>query len=848
MKVLRIILLALLVIVVVIAIGGFVIYNDTTRGPLPQHNGTISVSGLTAPVEILRDPYGVPHIYAANLSDLYFAQGYTQAQDRWWQMEFWRHIGRGAIQELTGKNDALMGTDVFIRTAGWYRAAQRDIENLQQIDPETISHLQSFTDGINAYITSRPADDLALEYRLLGITGVNITIEPWTIVDSAAWGKVMSWNLTGSYGRELIRASLFENLGEDMANDYTPPYPYGEMPTIVFPEDLPISEESLAQANALIEAARTAPPSLRVAGGLHAASTISDYGVGSNNWVATDSMTESGMPLMANDPHLGIQMPSIWYEVGLHCQPVSETCPLDVVGFTFSASPGVVIGHNARIAWAVTNVGADVQDLYRITVNPDNPLQYMYNGEWTDMTVYDETIQFGDGEPPITIQVRETVWGPIINDNDIDPDTGELLGFNNEDPLALRWVGHDASTLIKSIGMINRASNWEEFREALTYWTIPSQNFVYADVDGNIGYQTPGAIPYRAPNHDGLSPVDGSSDEFAWRGYIPFDNLPRVFNPERDYIATANQAVVPLEYYDQLADIIGEDANYLLSYDWSYGYRGARIVELMEALAPHTPETYAQIHGDNKSLAAQAIIPFLNDISFDDATVTEARDWLAAWNFQQDMDSAEAVLWNVFLYKLIDAVFADQLPEDISASDHQAFSVSVMMSEPDNVWWDDITTTDTIETRDDILRRVFEQSWADATAAYGTDRTAWRWGAVHTATFVSNPLGLSGISLIEDMVNRGPFETAGGSEIVNATGSGSDFTVDALPSMRMIVDVGNFENSRTIHTTGQSGHPFSDHYSDMTDMWRNIEYKPMLWTRQQVEAAAESTLTLTPGS
>jgi penicillin amidase len=314
MKVLRIILFVVLAIILVVVVGGFVIYWDTTRGPLPQHSGTLSAPGLRAEVEILRDAWGVPHIYASSTYDLFFAQGFTQAQDRWWQMEFNRHIGHGRIQELTGRNDAIMGSDIFIRTVGWRAAAERDFAAMSD---EGRAVMQAFADGVNAYITSRPADKLALEYRLLRLTGVDIPIEPWTPIDTVVWAKVMAWNLTDSYGNELVREALLAELGEEMTIAYAPPWPYGERFTIVQPDDLPLTAASLGEqaVSRLTESAGGISPVM--AGGIIAGQSVtfgSDHriGIGSNNWVATGSMTESGQPLLANDPHLDIQMPSIW--------------------------------------------------------------------------------------------------------------------------------------------------------------------------------------------------------------------------------------------------------------------------------------------------------------------------------------------------------------------------------------------------------------------------------------------------------------------------------------------------------------------------------------------------------
>ena len=854
MKILKIVLIAGLVLLLAVVLGGFLVYNDTTEGPLPQTSGSISVAGLDAPVEVLRDANGVPHIYASTPHDLFFAQGYTQAQDRWWQMEFNRHTGQGAIGELTGLNESAFGNDLFIRTAGWYRNAEKD---LAAVDPETLVVLEAFAEGVNAYIMGRAPEDLAMEYRLLGVTGVDIPIEPWTPLDTLVWGKVMAWNLTGTMWNELERESIIEAAGPEMLADYTPPYPYDDpsKPTILDEADLPLTDTSLS---ARAPATTAAPVLPRMAGGVTGTlvyvgtSTAEDPGIGSNNWVATGTMTESGQAMLANDPHLGIQMPAIWYEVGLHCLPVTEACPYDVAGMALPSAPGVISGHNNRIAWGVTNVGADVQDLYRITVNPDNPLQYQWNGEWRDMAVHEETINFGDGEPSVTIQVRETHLGPIINDNDLGED-GQPTGFNNTDPVALRWTGNEPSTLLLAAHKLNLAQNWDDFREALRYWDVPAQNFVYADVDGNIGYQTPGNIPIRAAGHDGTTPADGSTDAAEWQGFIPFDLLPRIYNPERDFISTANQAVTPLAYYDQLAAELGEDANYLFSTDWSYGYRGARINDLIRQLAPLNADSFATIHGDTLDINAQELMPSLLAVTFDEAALTDARDWLGTWDFHNDRDSAQAALWAYYAAHLLDNVFTDQLPEDSTVSAHNLFALTLLVDEPENAWWDDVTTPDVTETRDDMLKASFAEAVTSTVEQLGEDRSKWEWGALHTAHFVSNPLGVSGISVIEDLVNRGPQAVSGGNEIVNANGYSTMraletgvFRVGGHPSMRTILDASNWDSSRSIIPTGQSGHPFSPHYDDQIEQWANIEYHPMPFSRAAVEGAAVDRLVLNP--
>ncbi len=850
MRIVRRILLFLLVLIVILVVAGAVFAWDLTRGPLPQTSGELRVSGLADRVEIIRDADGVPHIYASSLHDLFFAQGFTQAQDRWWQMEFFRHTGKGRIQELTGQSDALMGTDIFLRGIGWERAARRELESLS---PEMRAVMEAFSDGVNAYIGGRAPGDLAFEYGVLGLTGVRFEIEPWTPVDTLVFAKIMQWDLGGNWDTEQYRETFIETLGQELLDSWFRPWPFGDKPTIVREEDLPITEASLgARLPALLTRQTARRESIRVADMLGRRFIFGeDSGLGSNNWVVSGSRTASGRPLLANDPHLGIRMPSIWYEIGLHCQPVSERCPVNVRGFTFSPSPSVIIGHNERIAWGVTNVGPDVQDLYRLEINPENELQYRWNGEWRDMTVVEETIRFGDGAPPVTIRVRETHLGPIINDNDIDQESGAVLGFNNESPMAMRWTALEGSTLFESVYQINQASNWQEFRDALRLWDAPSQNFVYADIDGNIGYQMPGRIPIRAEGESGLVPSTCAEDACTWLGFIAFDDLPRIFNPERGYIVTANQAVVPLEFYTQLAERSGVDGNYAFGQEWDIGYRGQRITELIEASSQHTVASMAAIHGDSKLIMAEDLAPTLAALALEDSELAGMRDWLLEWDYQLHMDSGRAALFMLFLERLTDNLFNDQLAaidDRSSGAAWELWAITQLVDEPENPWWDDTATVGVTETPQDILTRALGQAVAEARTRLGADREQWRWGALHGSTFVSNPLGLSGITLIENMVNRGPFPTSGGAPAVNATSwnFARGFGVRSLPSMRMIVDVGGFENSLTMHTTGQSGHPFSQHYDSLIERWRRIEYHPMLFTRDQVQAAAAETLVLLP--
>ncbi|MFA5064106.1 MAG: penicillin acylase family protein [Dehalococcoidia bacterium] len=847
--------LVILGIIVILCAGGAGYFSYINNAPLPKINGNVRVSGLYDKVEVIRDSNGIPHIYASNMHDLNFAQGYIQAQDRWWQMEMFRHICGGRIEELTGKKTSLIPTDIYLRTLGWYKVAEKEYASYT---PEQLAPLDAFAAGVNAYISTRSPRDLSVNYSILGLTGVKFEIEPWTPVDTLAFGKLMCYDLGYSTDEEIQRSKLYSALGQEMADKWqTPPWGYGEKPTIINDADVKVMDSSTAPAASSNSTSSTTGQPV---------SSIQAYddprpdlswvmgpsaGIGSNNWVVSGNLTQSGKPLLANDPHLGIQMPSIWYEIGLHCPDDGKGQPYDVVGFAFAPSPGVIIGHNNNIAWGVTNVYPDVHDHYQIKVNPDNPFQYEWNGEWRDMTVRNETVDFGDGSSPITIKVRETHLGPIINDNKYDAKTGQFFGLNNKDPLALRWTALDPGTLVSAIYGIDTASNWNEFRNALRNWDCPSQNFIYADNQGNIGYQMPSKVPIRDKNHSGLLPVPGWTDEFEWKGYIPFDLLPRAYNPERGYIITANQAVVPLSYYDFLKKHLDPNLNYNLGYEWNFGYRGQRIEQLIKALAPHSIETFQQIQGDNMVLSVGEVTPYLANVKFEDPALKDAKNWMAHWDQNFNVDSPQAALYAEFWMRLVNNTVQDQLGDIIKSEgdDRDMWAISQLLKNPDDPWWDDVLTKDIKETRDEILARSFKEGYEATVAALGPDRSQWKWGDLHTATFVSNPLGASGIAPLESLVNRGPYPAGGSTDAVNAcrwTVDSGNFKISSIPSMRMIIDWNDLSKSVTVNNTGQSGNPASKWYDSMIKPWLNIKYHTMLWTKDQVNSNAAQKLVLTP--
>ena len=776
--------------------------------------------GLRQPVDVYRDAYGIPHIYAQSLEDLFFAQGYVHAQDRFWQMEFWRHIGQGRVAEITGA--AGVANDKFIRTVGWNRLAAHTIAYYEREAPEYITILEAYSAGVNAYIAER-GPNLALQLTILGLVNEPWEIEPWTPLNTISWAVVMSNDLGGNWRNERDRAQLLQTLDPADLEILWPGYPYESRPVIA-PTEAQVT--ALDAGGSQAGAKATAVDWRRVNTAIVGA--IPDNGfalgdgpwIGSNNWVVSGAHTASGLPLLANDPHLGVQMPAIWYEVGLHAPG------FNVVGFSFAGVPGVIVGHNDRIAWGVTNTAPDVQDLFIERINPDNPNQYEFMGAWRDMEIIEEVIKVNGGED-VVLQVRQTHHGPIISE--------VVDGLS--DVLAFKWSAQEPSRVLQSVILLNQAQNFDDFRNALRYWDVPAQNFVYADVDGNIGYQMPGLVPIRK-NGDGTRPVPGWTGEYEWEGWIPFEELPAVYNPAWGYIVTANHAVVDADY------------PYFITRDWADGDRGARITEMIEeviASGKLTAVDFARIHVDSKSLPAQAYVPLLAGLSSDDAQVQAVLDRLRGWDFQERADSVPAALFEIFYMRLIQNVLSDDVgAENVDKIKSNIFMHALAM-QPDAIWWDDRATA-VVETREEMLLRSLRDAidWFEANVGGGMDD--WTWGSIHTITLADGVLGQSGVGPIEAIVNRGPFPVDGGSAIVNANGWRWDnpARVRSNPSMRMIVDMSDFDASLAVLPTGQSGHPYHRHYDDMLPLWLAGQYHPMLYSRTAVEAAAVDYLVLRP--
>ncbi|MEX1038065.1 MAG: penicillin acylase family protein [Acidimicrobiia bacterium] len=825
----------ILVFLAVIFVAAGVYAFLTVRSSYPQLNGELEVAVLDDEVTVHRDSFGVPHIYANTSADLFRAQGYVEAQDRFFQMDFWRHIGTARLSEMFGESQ--METDKFLRSFAFESLARTELERMSE---ESRQILEWYAEGVNAYLDEHGGSSLSLEYAILPLQSPGYEPEPWEPAHTLVWAKVMSWDLSGNFRNEIARVLLEDDLSNEQVDQLYPPYP-AERPVIA-PAELrdagPVSTTQFSPA--MLAAVRSAVDGYQL---IDAVTGGGFEGIGSNNWVVNGSLTETGAPILANDPHLGIQMPSIWYEVGLHCIEVGDLCPFQVVGFSFAGTPGIVIGHNANIAWGVTNQSTDTQDLYIERINPENPNQYEVDGAWVDMEVRTEMLEIA-GSEPVEYEVRTTRHGPIISGLFAPADDLESVdtGYPDDYAVALAWQTLEPSTLVEAIIGVNKASNWEEFRSALSMWDIAAQNIVYADVEGNIGYQSTGEVPIR-PSHDGLRPVAGWDSADDWAGTVPFEEMPFTYNPDRGYIVTANQPVLEPGSLPE----IGIDA--------AYGHRAARIEQMIVERAPLSVSSTREMQMDNEDGGALDLVPHLLQITSGDGRVVEMQGLIERWSaglraFQANPGSAGAAAYQATWRQVLALTFHDDLPEDYwPAGGGRWFQVVAnLLEDYDDPFWDSRSSPET-ENASQILELAMARAHNELSGLLGESPDGWMWGELHIARFENQSLGQSGIGPIEWLFNRtAPSRLGGGPSIVNAVGwnAAEGYTVDWVPSMRMVVDLGDLSRSTSIHTTGQSGHAFHAHYADMIEMWADGNQHPMLWDRGQVEEAAANTLLLLP--
>ncbi len=879
MRIVGRLLAALLVVVLVVALVGTVAVGGllawVSSRSQPQVAGTLNVPGLAAPVEVIRDESGIAHLYADTPDDLFLAQGFVHASERMWQMEVFRHIGAGRLSELFGESQ--LDTDRFIRTLGWRQAAERD---LAALDAPTMRVLERYAAGVNAWL-DQSGDRRGLAFVVTGLqagksSGLDgYDPEPWTPLDTVTFAKLQAWSLGGNYDAELFRLLADARLGDAALTDLlVPGYPDGA-PTITTTDDLvgaPAAPGAAAGAGPPASGSTLNGPARldeRTLAGIGRLAAIGDGigalagftsggtalghpGVGSNNWVVAPGKSATGRALLANDPHLGVQMPSIWYMNALHCRVVSPACPYDVAGVTFPSAPGVILGHNGRIAWGATNTGPDVQDLFVETPDPANPANYLYKGESVPFETRAETISVAGGDP-VTITVRATVHGPILND--VVPELADAAQL-----YAFRWTALvEPDGLISTFLAVNVASTFDEFRAAFRDYVAPAQNFVYADIDGNIGLQVPGRIPVRPAGDDGRRPVDGASGEHDWTGYVPFAELPALYNPPDGLIVTANNNPVDGAY------------PYHLGSEWDPGWRATRIRQLLDAAAADGGVTQADISTiqlDTRLLRADDLVPFLRAAEPATADGLEVRRLIRGWHGTCDLDSSGCAAFEVAEWRLLRAVldpWLGTLAPMYLGSDPSRQAIRAVANDAASPFWDDPGTPE-VETRAGRLAAALDDAGAELRGALG-DPARWTWSRVHTTTFREQTLGTSGIAPLESYFNAGPYGVPGTSDAVNngntslgawypdpdepgaTPGTLFDaFTMTNHPSYRLAIEMApeRLDAARIVISTGQGGNPGGRHYSDLVDDWIAGRTLPLPFSRAAVEALESTRLVLQP--
>jgi penicillin G amidase len=791
-------------------IGGVALWlYITVQRTLPTLSGSVRFAGLTAPVTVTRDVYGVPHIVASNSADLFAAQGYVHAQDRLFQMTQLRAAGSGRLAELF--SPGFIDADRFLRTVGFRRAAEAEYASLSQPVREWLEH---YTRGVNEFLRTH-RDSLPLEFVLLGSA-----IDDWTPVDTVVFGKLQAWDLTNSWGEDLVRTDIAAKLGREAIAKLYPPYP-GDAPTIV-------GDNLIGGYSPLLrEYERVVKPVLP-----H--SDLSE--IGSNNWAVSGQKSATGKPLLANDPHLGVSNPSPWYQVHLSTLDGS----IDVAGFGFAGVPGIVTGHNRDIAWGVTNTGTDVMDVFIEKLDPQgHPGQYLSGSEWKPLTLITETIGVKGGVP-VTYVVRATEHGPLLSDAFLTSTVSLTptipYGQTITDSVALKWSALEPGRLFEAAYRFQTAKNWEEFRGALALWDVPGQNFVYADREGNIGYQMTGKVPIRKGG-DGAVAVPGWTGEGDWTGYLPFERMPQVYNPPEGYVATANNKPF-------------SDAGLNIPGAWAPPWRITRIREMIEAKEKLSIEDMEAMLRDVESSVAKKWQGVLANLAPEGEREKQAVAMLKGWDGNLRSDSGPAAIYQFTATRAMSETFADELGQELffgyaTTSRSPIRALELLLDRPDDPIWDRAGTPEK-ETRDDILVRSLTAGLGDLNATMGENMAEWQWGKAHRIA-PTHPFGSQPV--VGGVFNLAPEGAPGDVTTVAVSGFtayDSFYLVDLHQSYRMIIDLNDWGNSRAIFATGQSGQPFAKHWGDMYPKWRAYQYNPLLYAPERIREQTGAVLTLQP--
>jgi penicillin G amidase len=750
---------------------------------LSQQEGELALPGLKAPVEVLRDRWGVPHIYAQNQDDLFFTQGFIASQDRLFQLDMWRRIGLGETAEILGE-EGIEG-DRFARLL-LYRGDMQAEWKSYSPDAEAIA--TAFVGGINAHI-DQIGDKLPIEFQILGYRP-----KKWEPADIL--GRMSGIIMTSNFQREVARARLIAEVGVEKARQLAPTDPPRQFSPAPGLDLASITPNIFKGYTAATRALKFTPSTTE-----------------SNDWVVDGSLSASGKPLLANDPHRPIALPSLRYLVHLHAPG------WNAIGSGEPALPGIALGHNERIAWGFTIVGTDQADLYVESTHPDDPRKYKVGDAWEPMRVIHEAIRVKGGSQPVPIELRYTRHGPVIYQDE-----------TKHVAVALKWVGGEpgGAAYLGALS-IARAGNKQEFLESLKAWKSPGENFVYADVEGNIGWVAAGLTPIRK-GWDGLLPVPGDRGEYEWQGFLPLSKLPQSFNPPQHWIATANHNILPPGYAHEIA------------YEWAAPHRFLRIQERLSATSKFTLDDFQSIQHDNTSLPGKTLAGVLRAVQLPEE-LQVYKDLLANWDGILSQDAAGGPLYATWLQELMTAFFADRLPKDARLERGDLRSVTLLLtqlSKPSESFFGDNPK----QGRDELVNKTFAAAVARTRKLLGDHPKTWSWGKLHTLT-LEHPLASLGPAYSQAF-NLGPVPCSGDGHTPHNTRHDDNFRQIHGASYRQVFDVGDWDRGLVTSTPGQSGQPGSPHYGDLLPLWAEGKYFPLVFSRPKVEELTLHRLRLRP--
>ncbi len=787
MKILKRFLTILLIVIVLAMAGGMIFLNSVKTRALPDYQAGVDLEGLSAPVTVFRDSMGIPHIYASNEEDLYRTAGYVMAQDRMWQMDLMRRITTGRLSEVL--DPGLVEADQLFRALDFPKKSRMV---MAQTDPAILRCVEAFSNGVNQYITQNQKK-LPFEFTMLAYQP-----EPWEMEHSFNLIGYMAWDLSSGWNTDMTLYKIQQLVSDTLFRELLPDMNVHQIP--VFPEFM------------------SSDPALELQSAMSAAiGIIDELGLqvfeASNNWAVSGKKSETGKPIMANDMHLGLMAPGIWYQM----HQVIEGS-LNVTGVALPGAPFIIAGHNEDIGWGMTNVTVDDLDFYLETINPADSNQYLLDGDWKDMKIVKELIPVkGADEPALRIN-RFTHRGPVVS------------GFKGvqDKVMSASWQGNEFSNEVRSVYLLNRAANWEEFREALRTFNSVSQNVVYADRFGNIGLQTAAGVPLR---HSGGIPVyPGDTSLYDWQGTVPFEELPSSYNPECGYVSSANNKTVDSDY------------PYYIGSWFSLPWRIGRIREMLEEKELLGTEDFKRMLRDQHSLFARKMTPVYLEALQDqkNGEYQSAFEALEAWDYDMQASSAAALIFELMFLELNRAMFEDELEEHYGQLAFTPIARNLIEKTRitgKSLWCDNVNTPDIKENFHDNIRSAFQHALDTINSMYGPDVSTWEWGSLHKVALM-HPLG--GVPIVERLfkVNRGPYSIGGSSHTVSPYSypKGSSFIADHGASERHIFHTADWDRSLTVIPTGTSGIPASPHYLDQTHLYLNNLYHRDYFSREAVEA------------